>query len=44
MNALNHGLDAETLILPGESEAEYRDRLEAWTGAKPPRDLGPVER
>ncbi len=38
MNALKHGLDAETLILPGESEAEDRDRLHAWAADSPPRD------
>jgi hypothetical protein len=38
MNALKHGLDAETLILPGEDEARYQDRREAWAAAYPPRD------
>jgi hypothetical protein len=38
MNTLRHGLDAQTLILPGESEAEYRERLDSWTAARPPRD------
>ncbi len=38
MNALKHGLDAETLILPGEREADYQDRREAWVAKFPPRD------
>jgi hypothetical protein len=38
MNALKHGLDAEKLILPGENEAEYQERLESWSAAQPPRD------
>jgi hypothetical protein len=38
MNALKHGLDAETLILEGEDEAAYRRRHEAWTAVGPPRD------
>ncbi len=38
MNALKHGLDAEILILPGEQEAEYREREGAWAASHPPRD------
>ncbi len=38
MNALKHGLDAQTLILPGEQESEYLERLDSWTGVYPPRD------
>src|SRR5262245_12284126 len=38
MNALKHGLDAETLILPGEDETRYRDKRDAWVAACPPRD------
>jgi hypothetical protein len=41
MNALKHGLDAETLILPGEDDAAFRSRLDAWKADFPPRD--PVE-
>jgi hypothetical protein len=37
MNALKHGLDAETLILPGEDPAAFRDRLDAWRSGHPPR-------
>jgi hypothetical protein len=38
MNALKHGLDAQTLILPGEDEAAFRDRLDAWRADFPPRN------
>jgi hypothetical protein len=37
MNALKHGLDAHTLILPGEDGAAYRERLDAWRADFPPR-------
>jgi hypothetical protein len=33
---VTHGLTAQTLILPGEDEAEYQRRLAAWT-----HDLAP---
>jgi hypothetical protein len=38
MNALKHGLDAQALLLPGEAEAEFHIRLDAWTAGHPPRD------
>jgi hypothetical protein len=38
MNALKHGLDAETLILPGEDPAAFRARLDAWRSGHPPRN------
>jgi hypothetical protein len=37
MNALKHGLDARTPILPGEDEAAFRARLDAWRTDFPPR-------
>jgi hypothetical protein len=37
MNALRHGLDAKTPILPGEDEATFRARLDAWRAHYPPR-------
>jgi hypothetical protein len=39
MNALKHGLDAQTVVLPGEDESAYQSRLEAWTADCPPRDV-----
>jgi hypothetical protein len=41
MNALKHGLDAQTLILPGEHDAAFRARLDAWRADVKPR--GPLE-
>src|SRR5262249_7317412 len=41
MNALKHGLDAQTLILPGEDDATFRARLDAWRADVKPR--GPLE-
>jgi hypothetical protein len=38
MNALKHGLDARTLILPGEDEAAYRARLDAFQAEVRPRN------
>ena len=38
MNALKHGLDAQTLILPGEDDAVFRARLDAWRADFPPRN------
>jgi hypothetical protein len=38
MNALKHGLDAKTLILPSEDETAYRERRAMWEAAYPPRD------
>ena len=38
MNALKHGLDARTPILPGEDEAAFRARLDAWRADFPPRN------
>jgi hypothetical protein len=38
MNALKHGLDAQTLILPGEDEAAFRARLDAWKAGVKPRN------
>ncbi len=38
MNALKHGLDARTLILPDENESDYRDRRSAWMAHYRPRD------
>src|SRR5262249_28731064 len=36
LNAVTHGLTAQTLILPGDDEPEYHRRLAAWT-----HDLAP---
>src|SRR5262245_23845127 len=36
LNAVTHGLTAQTLILPGDDEPEYQRRLAAWTN-----DLAP---
>ena len=36
-NALKHGLDAETLILPGEDPAEYRELAEAYRDSHNPQ-------
>src|SRR5262249_23501211 len=38
MNALKHGLDAETLILPGEDEPAFQARLDSWKASLPPRN------
>src|SRR5579875_1249820 len=38
MNALKHGLDAQTLILPGEDEAEFQARLVDWRADLMPRN------
>jgi hypothetical protein len=38
MNALKHGLDAKTIVLPGEDQAAYRARLEAWRAEHRPRN------
>jgi hypothetical protein len=38
MNALKHGLDAKTIILPGEDGAAFRSRLDAWWLDCPPRN------
>jgi hypothetical protein len=38
MNALKHGLDAQTLILPGEDDAAFLARLEAWRADVRPRN------
>ena len=38
MNALKHGLDAQTPVLPGEDEAGYRSRQEAWKADLRPRN------
>src|SRR5262249_21829145 len=38
MNAVKHGLDAETLILPGEDGAAFQARLDAWRADFPPRN------
>ncbi len=37
MNVLKRGLDAKTPILPGEDDAAFRTRLEAWRAGSPPR-------
>jgi hypothetical protein len=37
-NALKHGMRAKTILLPGEDEAAFRGRLDAWTVALDPRD------
>ncbi len=38
MNALKHGLDAQTVILAGENESDDRDRLAAWMAHYRPRN------
>ncbi len=38
MNALKHGLDAQTVVLPGEDDAAYRARLDAWRAEHRPRN------
>jgi hypothetical protein len=38
MNALKHGLDAQTIVLPGEDEAAFRTRLDAWKAGCAPRN------
>ncbi len=42
MNGLVHGLRAEVVVLPGESEEAFRHRLDAWAGDLQPH--GAVER
>ncbi len=42
MNGLQHGLRAEVIVLPGESEEAFRHRLDAWAGDLQPH--GAVER
>ncbi|HZW31568.1 MAG TPA: hypothetical protein VFF52_12725, partial [Isosphaeraceae bacterium] len=37
-NALKHGLDARTPVLPGEDPEAYRRRIEAWTADFRPRN------
>ncbi|HZW31926.1 MAG TPA: hypothetical protein VFF52_14540 [Isosphaeraceae bacterium] len=37
-NALKHGLDARTPILPGEDAETYRARIDAWTADFRPRN------
>jgi hypothetical protein len=37
-NALKHGLDAKTAVLPGEDAETYRGRVAAWTDNFRPRD------
>jgi hypothetical protein len=37
-NALKHGMRAKTSVLPGEDEALFRARLDAWTVDLQPRD------
>jgi hypothetical protein len=36
LNAVTHGLTAETLILPGEDPREFQRRLDGWTAALAP--------
>ena len=36
LNAVTHGLTAETLILPGEDPLEFQRRLESWTATLEP--------
>ncbi len=36
LNAVTHGLTAETLILPGEDPLEFQQRLEMWTATLDP--------
>src|SRR5581483_9333709 len=38
MNAMKHGLDAQTTVLPGEDEAAFRARLDAWRADIKPRN------
>jgi hypothetical protein len=38
MNALKHGLEARTIVLPGEDQAAYSARLEAWRADYRPRN------
>ena len=37
-NALQHGMTARTLVLPGEDAPAFQDRIDAWT-----TDLEPVD-
>jgi hypothetical protein len=37
-NALKHGLDAKTPVLPGEDAAAYQRRIDAWTADLQPRN------
>ena len=42
-NALKHGLDARTLVLPGEEAGAFQDRLDAWaTDLRPRNDVEQV--
>src|SRR5262249_26986529 len=38
MNAFKHGLRAKPLVLPGEDEHVYQQRLDTWTDCLQPRD------
>src|SRR3954447_14877453 len=37
-NALKHGMDAQTPVLPGEDAEAYRGRIDAWTADLRPRN------
>src|SRR5205823_11537831 len=37
-NALKHGMDAKTPVLPGEDAEAYRARIDAWTADFRPRN------
>src|SRR5262245_55163448 len=39
MNALKHGMRAQTPVLPGEDPAAFRHRLDSWTAALGPDDV-----
>jgi hypothetical protein len=38
LNALKHGLDAKTMILPGEDATAYQARLDTWRAEVQPRN------
>src|SRR5262245_53503403 len=41
LNAVKHGLTAETVVLPHEDSRAYQERVDAWTKELNPRgDLG----
>src|SRR5580693_7852985 len=37
-NAIKHGLNARTLVLPGEDAGAFQDRLDAWEADLQPRN------
>jgi hypothetical protein len=38
LNALKHGMTAKTVVLPGEDEDVYLEKLAAWKADFPPRN------